>query len=279
MARCARRECGTWRPDVLAKQGGVGVVLEHAWYCSRRCVERAAAERIEMARSELPPPAPRPIPPLKLGMLLVHQGVVTPVKLAAALDAQRKTGHRLGQQLQDLAFVSQPELLRALAAQSGAPWLPVLDPKRVRNVPSALGPSVVRALGLVPFEVETARHRVKVACAAPVPRLALRALTELTGWVADPFIVADDALPELLSAYENGVEVRQSSGVLGVLTPYAAATRIAQVASAGRETRLAHARCDPYLWVRVENGSEVDDLIVGATDTKEQSWQAAPTLH
>ena len=120
-----------------------------------------------MARTELPPPAPRPIPPLKLGMLLVHQGAVTPVQLATALEAQQKIGHRLGQQLQELTFVSQPELLRALAAQSGAPWLPVLDPRRVRNVPSALGPNVVRALGLVPFEVETVRHRVKVACAAP----------------------------------------------------------------------------------------------------------------
>jgi hypothetical protein len=212
-------------------------------------------------------------------MLLVHQGAVTPVQLQTALEAQQKSGRRLGQQLQELAFVSQSELLRALAAQSGAPWLQTLDARRVRNVPSALGPNVVRALGLIPFEVESARHRVKVACAAPVPRLALRALTELTGWVADPFVVADEALPELLSAYEKGLEVRQSAGVLGVLTPYAAATRIAQVASAGRETKLAHARCDPYLWVRVENGSEVDDLIVGTGDTKEQSWQAAPTLH
>ena len=204
-----------------------------------------------MARSELPPPAPRPIPPLKLGMLLVHQGAVTPVQLAAALEAQHKPV---------IGSDSSCRILPSCRSRSCCGPLPR------KAAPLASGTRsearAERALSARPECRARARPRAvrsrdgeaprEGRVRGARPRLALRALTELTGWVADPFIVADDALPELLSAYENGVEVRQSSGVLGVLTPYAAATRIAQVASAGRETRLAHARCDPYLWVRVE---------------------------
>ena len=40
----------------------------------------------------------------------------------------------------------------------------------------------VRALGLVPFELTMCAKRLRVVCAAPVPRAAMRALTKLTGW-------------------------------------------------------------------------------------------------
>ena len=44
------------------------------------------------------------------------------------------------------------------------------------------------------------RH-IKVACTAPVPRLAVSALKELTGWTAEPFLVPDSTLERLMTAY------------------------------------------------------------------------------
>jgi hypothetical protein len=281
MARCGWTECRSWRPDLLAERGRAGVVFDGAWYCSRSCVERAAARALEAAGRPVPSTGPIPIPPLKLGMLLVHQGALTPVQLEAALMAQRGSGLRLGELLRREKTVGRLALLQALAAQSGAPYLPVLDPSVVRHAPAALSPNAVRALGLIPFEVDLERRRVKVVCAAPVPRLALRALAELTGWVADPFIVDDEQMPLLHQAYAAGLAERHRAGDLARPTSIpAAAAHIAQVAVRRQGTRLRHVRCDPFLWIRLEGGQDPDDVIVRAgVKAQEQPWQAEHTSH
>jgi hypothetical protein len=267
-----------WRPDLLAGRGRAGLVLDDTWYCSQRCVEQAANRTLEAARRTIAPRRPVPIPPLKLGMLLVHHGVLTPVQLEAALSAQRGAGLRLGAFLRREGLVGRLPLLRALAAQSSAPYLPALDASAVRHVPAALSPNAVRALGLVPFEVDADRRRVKVACVAPVPRLALRALTELTGWVGDPFIVDDDVMPPLLQAYAAGTADRPATSDAVTTTIPDAAAQIARTAARGRGTRLRHAPCHPFLWIRVEGDQGADDLIVGsAVGAKEPSWQAEHT--
>ncbi len=45
MARCAREDCGRWRPDFLLLGKGRGVWFEEAWHCSRGCVEAIARDR------------------------------------------------------------------------------------------------------------------------------------------------------------------------------------------------------------------------------------------
>jgi hypothetical protein len=282
MARCASTDCRGWRPSLLADRGRAGVVLDGAWYCSQSCVERAAARTLEAAgRPGRGVAGPVPIPPLKLGMLLVHQGALTPVQLDAALAAQPASGLRLGELLRRERTVGRLALLQALATQSSAPYLPRLDASVVRHAPAALGPNAVRALGLIPFEVDAARQRVKVACAAPVPRLALRALAELTGWVADPFVVDDEQMPILHRAYAAGLAERHRAGELGRPTSIRiAAAHIAQVAAQKQGTRLRHVQCDPFLWIRLEGGQDPDDVIVRAgSKAQEQPWQAEHTSH
>ena len=57
----------------------------------------------------------------------------------------------------------------ALAAQSGVGYLTGIDMESVRDAPGGLSPNAVRALGLVPVS-EVEDGRIRVACAAPVPR-------------------------------------------------------------------------------------------------------------
>jgi hypothetical protein len=260
MARCGWRECGVWRPNLVARHGS-GIVLEDVWYCCAECVERTAVERLQALTPAKPSTGTLSVARLRLGMLLVHQGDLSPVQLDVALEAQRTSRLRLGEQLQRLSLVSRVAVLRALAAQSSTPYLTTLDPRQVRQLPRVLGPSAVSALGLVPFDADPSRQHMKVACAAPVPRLALRALTELTGWVADPFLVSDDQMPPLLAAYGRGTQDEQRSDP-GALTVQAAAAQIARRAAAGSGARMTQVACDPFVWVRLEGKAGMDDVIV-----------------
>ena len=262
MARCSRTGCDRWRPDVLAFNGKVGVLLDEGWYCTPACLELSARRRLVEARRPQLGSVAR-IPPLKVGVMLVHQRSVSRRELRRALDAQTRTGLRLGQQLIRMELATAEEVLRALAAQSEVGYLTTIDPARVETATGLLSPDAVRALGLAPFDMDPERRRLKLACVAPLPRLALAAMRDLTGWAPEPFLVADQHWPELVAAATSapaasGGQVRS----VQVRDVAAAAARVARAAEAGGGARMKHAACDPYLWVRVEARDTVEDLLV-----------------
>lgn len=75
---------------------------------------------------------------MRLGDLLVHESVITDEQLQQALTAQRETGRKLGQALQDLGFVTEQGLLTFLAQQLNIPLLDIsrkkIDPNVVKLV-------------------------------------------------------------------------------------------------------------------------------------------------
>src|SRR5215831_4607407 len=118
MPRCADASCVRWRPS-LGVWGGVR--LNGVWYCSRSCA--AAAVRRGLESPPVVAESAGALPPLRIGALLRHQNAITATQLDEALAAQRKSGLRLGAQLQALGFVSSATLVRALAAQAGVSYL------------------------------------------------------------------------------------------------------------------------------------------------------------
>lgn len=276
MARCGWGDCGRWRPTALARRMRGGVVMNGAWYCSRQCAERALAADLTLPERLSHAGRRAALPPLKLGMLLVHHGAVTPADLKRALDAQRETGLPVGRQLVALGCTDSLAVLKALATQTNVPFLASLDGSAVRACPDLLGPATVRALGLVPFGVDADLRKVKVACTAPIPRLAMAAFTELTGWTAEPYLVSDEVLPGLYEAYQGACGDR-GGAALTVTTLDAAPGRVAMAASEVADAEVRQAACDPYLWVRITGIGPTSDVFVAPA--KEHRWQVAPTSH
>lgn len=273
MARCAHPDCDRAQPPAGWPRSGL--MVDDAWYCSARCVRRAAVGRFT---DDWPQTSPAESLRLKLGSLLMHQGAVTPDMLERALSGQRQSGLPLGTELQRLG-VAQTAILRALAAQQGVDYLTACDVARVHDAPGGLHPDTVRTLGLVPFEADPERGQLKVACQAPIPRRALEALRRLTGWAAEPFLVTEEIWNELATAYGAGQRTHDVT-----FTPWcdadAAAARVASVAETDRAVRVQQARCDPFTWVRVEGASAVEDLFVtNALTAKEESCRRVPTSH
>ncbi|HEX7085452.1 MAG TPA: hypothetical protein VF198_03760 [Vicinamibacterales bacterium] len=270
MPRCSWADCGRWRPGLLARGG---LVMNGDWYCSAECAGRQASDDVARAAA-LEQVRSRALPRLKVGLLLVHHGAVTPVQLREALAAQQSTGRRLGAELVARGATDPAAVVKALAAQAGVPCLTTLDRSAVRLCPE-LGAHAVQALGLVPFAVDQERRAMKVACAAPVPRLAVGALRELTGWHADVFLVPDEVLPELVDEY--AALATEAGADECVVSREAAGPRIAEAASALPGAVVSQARIDPWLWVRVSDGRVGRNLFVATQE--DPSWQAVLTSH
>ncbi len=274
MPRCAELTCGRWRPERLVPRWATGLRFNGRWYCSRPCVELAVRARLDapVAAGAVPPS----LPPLRLGVLLRHLGVIAEPDLERALAGQRESGLRLGAELRRLGLVGPEAVLRALAAQSGVSYLASFDARRAAHGPSWLSEPMVRALGLIPFEVEPVSRTVRVICTAPVPRAAMRALTKLTGWLPEPYLVDDAVWDEALVQYHAAPEGTPSvSSTVDTLA--AAASRVADLAQQDRAVTMRHATYDHYTWVRIEGTQQLADLIVAGV--QEEPCLAAHTAH
>lgn len=280
MARCAGTECRRWLPDVLIRTGRAGLRLDGSWYCSSACLKDALRRRLHRE----PGPVRRgvsPLSPIKLGvLLLVSQSTLTPTLLSEALGEQKRTGLKIGEQLQQMGLVTPQEVLRALAAQAGVSYLTSVDPEPLTHAPGNLSPSAVRALGLVPIEVIAEQQLIKVACMAPLPRVAIGALRELTGCIVQAYLVSDQLWPTLLASYGTAVGASARATGTPVRDLGDAAARIAQVVRRDPTAHLSHVRWDPYVWMRVESQQQIEDLVLPLADPGEdESWAAEHISH
>lgn len=252
MPRCADTACRRWRLFGALHFNGNA-------YCSRACVEQAVLAGLGEAV-----PAPlrsRVLPPPRLGVLLRHAGVLTDVQLTEALAAQSQTGLRLGEQLEQMGLAASDAVVRALAMQAGVSYLSDFDVERVMRAPGALSPAMVRALGLVPFDMDAEGVRMKVISTAPLPRAAIRAMAKLTGWTIEAYLVTDTVFEAALDVYQPA-DQRVSSDTGTLRTLNAAAARVAERAARDRAVMMKHVAYDDYVWVRVEGPGQVSDLLV-----------------
>jgi hypothetical protein len=86
-------------------------------------------------------------------------------------------------------------------------------------------------------------------------------MSHLTGRAIEPYLVADDDWPAVLAAYgiaRSGAQHAHAQ-VENVLD---AAAHVARAARDAHDVRLLHARCDPYMWVRLEAGDGVEDMLL-----------------
>jgi len=105
---------------------------------------------------------------LRIGELLVQEGLITTSQLEAALKAQQIFGGRLGTNLVEAGFVSEEDLARLLSRQLG---IPMVEPHELGDVPrwirELVPPGVARRYQVVPFRYDEKRDRVSLAVADP----------------------------------------------------------------------------------------------------------------
>jgi hypothetical protein len=254
--------------------------VEDGWYCSRTCLQATVQDRLgRLLRST--GTSSQGFPPVRLGALLVAgEAKLSPIVLSRALQAQRLSGRRLGAELLHMGAVTTSDLLSALARQANTKCLNTIDPAIARPGHGGLSREMVRALGLVPFASKQEARLLKVAFVAPLPRVAIAALRELTGWTPDPYLVSDEVWPLLVDAYGTGSTDQRVYTTAAAPSLQDGLARVARLAERGHPARITHARLDTHVWVRVEATGHVDDVLMAAPEFEEETvWQTAPTLH
>lgn len=257
MPQCASDACQ--RPQRWWSRSTAGAVLDGAWVCSRACVERLVRERLATGRPG-PDHLPR-LPPVRLGAMLRHHKACAPEVIEQALAAQTESRLRLGAQLRTMGVVEPHDLLRALAAQAGVGYLATVDMTAVQHAPGGLALDAIHALGVLPIG-PPANGRIPVAFPAPVPRGALSAFRQQTGWTVDPYLVGDEDWLRLLEQYGAGEGGSPRVAMVRAASHDDAVWRVSDAVMSADRATVREAHWGPYVWIRVHGGEGVADVLL-----------------
>ncbi len=100
---------------------------------------------------------------IRLGDLLVQQGLITEAQLTQALEAQRSTGRKLGRMVIDNGWVDESQIAKALAKQLRAPFVDMTRRSVRPEVAGLLSETQARRLRALPIEETPSGVRVGMA--------------------------------------------------------------------------------------------------------------------
>jgi type IV pilus assembly protein PilB len=140
---------------------------------------------------------------LKLGELLIKEGLITPADLDKAISFQRKEGGRLGEVLSKLGIVTEEQIVRVVGKQLGIPYYgwgtgmlkPATDQKLENFIPHEFS---------VKNFVLPLSHTLKsltVAMADPLDLILIDNLRKLTGCEINPVIATKSDILKALDEF------------------------------------------------------------------------------
>lgn len=141
----------------------------------------------------------RPRLKMRLGDLLVQEGIISERQLQQALEDQRVNGRKLGVTLVDLGFITEQELLEFLARQLNIPFIELSDRKIADTVVNLL--PEVQARRHRALVVEADDNEALVAMSDPADLSAVDAISQFLQPRLVKLAVAPDH--ELLEAFDN----------------------------------------------------------------------------
>ena len=140
---------------------------------------------------------------LRLGDILIQQGVIDEQKLIAALSDQRAFGGKLGRTLVDLGYVTEDQLVHALATQLD---LDTIDLAQVDVLPEALSLLPVDACeryGVFPVRVDRERRVLWLATAEP-DASTLREVAQIAQHTLEPILCSMSSIDQAVRRYYYG---------------------------------------------------------------------------
>jgi hypothetical protein len=139
----------------------------------------------------------------KLGEILIEEGVMSMGELHTALEACHRLRSRLGTQLLRLGFVTEKQLLAALAEQTNVPPISwdVLEGVSL-DVLGILPRKTAQRLGAIPFS--KIHNHLHVGMINPLDDAAIEEIHVVTGLDVDPFVVTETTLKAALMRLGGG---------------------------------------------------------------------------
>lgn len=141
-------------------------------------------------------PFKKRIPREQIGQLLIQRGKITPEQLGQALQLQKEQGGLLGEALTKLGFVTEEDIVQALAVQHDLPYLPLanyeIDSELVKLMPESLA----RKYHILP--VDKMGDILTVVMANPLETQVIEEIEALTKCKIEVFIGTSTEIKEAI---------------------------------------------------------------------------------
>jgi hypothetical protein len=245
---CGRAESASlWR---RLRRQPQGLRMQGAWYCGTECLERALAEFLSRSRptARHNATASHRVP---LGLLLLSRQQLTAEQLRDGLEAQRAASRgKIGEWLQELGFVTEPQVTAGLARQWSCPVLRTLPDELGANCVLPIPALLLESFQMIPVELVKATGTLLMAFSEGIDYTVLYAIEQMLGCHTEACLVCPSSLQRGLQAlgqrrgtgdvvFDHTEDAGECARIIG---NYAARV-------GAEEIRLA--RCGEHIWARL----------------------------
>ena len=144
---------------------------------------------------------------MRLGDLLIRQGMITQEQLDMALQKQKGSGKKLGEVLVDEGYITEDLIVRALQLQLGLEVVTLTGMQIPDDVLDLVSGDVLRKYVAIPFERDTYHMNVlHLAMADPMDLAALDDIAIITGMQIEPYIASSREVLSALDKYFGSSE-------------------------------------------------------------------------
>ncbi len=252
---CSAPSCRGRKPWAHITDGSGSVRLHGHRYCFPVCFKQELQRRLNELQLR-PSEKPRPPHRVPLGLMLLSRGQLEHDQLRRALDAQKQSGGRIGEWLQQLGFVREHQITSALGFQWSCPVLRSLPPP---TADCALPRHLLHRFRMVPVHFNKSTRVLHVAFAADIEYRALLAIEQMLDCKAEPCLADGSAVESWLQSSQEQAcgtdpvfeSVRGPDETARILVSYA--TKFC-----ADDARIT--TCGEYIWARIQGGDDAADL-------------------
>jgi type IV pilus assembly protein PilB len=150
---------------------------------------------------------------LRLGEILIKEGLLTQAQLDEALRFQKLSGRTIGDIIVDRGFVKEDDLTNALAKQLDIPFVSIrdgsLNPSKNDNFEKLIPQSFARSQLVIPLSKHL--QSLTVALANPLDLLAIDNLKKITGYDINPVIATKGDIRETISKFYGSKDLLEEA--------------------------------------------------------------------
>jgi hypothetical protein len=255
---CNGHECAGARRAWERISNGAGSVCVHGLrYCFPHCFERELMRRLvrmQPTRAVRRTLAHR----LPLGLLMLSRGDLTDFQLRQTLqEQQRHKGRRIGQCMQQLGYVREPQVTAALALQWCCPVLKTLPQQAVDcGVPLGL----LRRFQMLPVHFSAAARALHIAFADDIEYPALVAIEEMVDCKTQACLTTSSGLQAAFERMERQ-SVPLEKEFTGARSPQDMTRIISSYAAKLGADNVKIVTCADFAWIRIEGARDPMNLL------------------
>lgn len=153
------------------------------------------------------------MPKVKLGELLIKEGIITEAQLNEALKVQKKEGGRLGQVLAKLNMASEKDIISALSRQLGIPFFTrekdLLKPDKDQALEKLIPEDFARQHKVLPLK--RTLNSLTVAFLDPLDLIVIDNLKKITKCEINPVIAAQKDLEAEINEFYGGLDLLEKA--------------------------------------------------------------------